>query len=91
MRAINSFGVRIARTVEENIGIRITCHQFRHAAAAIILRNDRGNYEFVRRVLGHKSIKTTRNFYIGLETMEANRHYGKILRREIERQLQMTD
>jgi integrase len=91
MRAINSFGVRIARTVEENIGIRITCHQFRHAAAAIILRNDPGNYEFVRRVLGHKSIKTTRDFYIGLETMEANRHYGKILRREIEHQLQMTD
>jgi integrase len=90
-RAINSFGVRIARTVEENIGVRITCHQFRHAAAAISLRNDPGNYEFVRRVLGHKSIKTTRDFYIGLETMEANRHYGKILRREIEHQLQMTD
>jgi integrase len=91
MRAANSFGVRIARTVEEEIGIRITCHQFRHAAAAIILRNDSGNYEFVRRVLGHKSIKTTRDFYIGLETMEANRHYGKILRRELERQSQITD
>ncbi len=91
MRAINSFGVRIARTVEEYVGVRITCHQFRHAAAAIILRNDPGNYEFVRRVLGHKSIKTTQEFYIGLETMEANRHYGKILRHEVERQLQMTD
>ena len=91
MRAINSFGVRIARTVEEHVGVRITCHQFRHAAAAIILRNDPGNYEFVRRVLGHKSIKTTQEFYIGLETMEANRHYGKILRHEVERQLQMTD
>jgi integrase len=91
MRAINSFGVRIARTVEEHVGVRITCHQFRHAAAAIIMRNDPGNYEFVRRVLGHRSIKTTQEFYIGLETMEANRHYGKILRRELERQLQMTD
>jgi integrase len=91
MRAVNSFGVRIARTVEENVGVRITCHQFRHATAAIILRNDPGNYEFVRRVLGHKSIRTTQNFYIGLETMEANRHYGKILRRELEHQLQMTD
>jgi integrase len=91
MRAVNSFGVRIARTVEKNVGVRITCHQFRHAAAAIILRNDPGNYEFVRRVLGHKSIRTTQNFYIGLETMEANRHYGKILRRELEHQLQMTD
>jgi integrase len=91
MRAVYSFGVRIARTVQEEIGVRITCHQFRHAAAAIILRNDPGNYEFVRQVLGHKSIKTTQDFYIGLETMEANRHYGKILRRELEHQLQMTD
>ncbi|MEJ0096247.1 MAG: site-specific integrase [Methylocella sp.] len=86
MRAVNSFGVRIARTVEENIGIRITCHQFRHATAATILRNDPGNYEFVRRVLGHKNIKTTQEFYIGLETLAANRHYGEILRADIERQ-----
>ncbi|HUI21824.1 MAG TPA: site-specific integrase [Methylocella sp.] len=85
MRAINSFGVRIARTMEEHIGIRITCHQFRHATAAILLRNDPGNYELVRRVLGHKSIKTTQDFYIGLETLEANRYYGKILRGEIDR------
>lgn len=91
MRAVTSFGVRIARTVEEEVGVRITCHQFRHAAAATILRNDPGNYELVRRVLGHTSIKTTRDFYIGLETTEANRHYGKILRRELERQPQMTD
>lgn len=87
MRAVNSFGVRIARTVEENIGLRVTCHQFRHATAATILRNDPGNYEFVRRVLGHKSIKTTQEFYIGLETLEANRHYGETLRRDVERQL----
>jgi integrase len=86
-RAVNSFGVRIARTVEEKIGIRVTCHQFRHATAAMILRNDPGNYEFVRRVLGHKSLKTTRDFYIGLETLEANRHYGEILRGGVERQI----
>jgi integrase len=91
MRAVNSFGVRIARTVENRIGVRLTCHQFRHAAAVIILRNEPGNYEFVRRVLGHKSLKTTQEFYIGLETMEANRHYGEILRRELERQPQMAD
>jgi integrase len=91
MRAVNSFGVRIARTVEDRIGVRVTCHQFRHAAAAIILRHDPGNYEFVRRVLGHKSIKTTRDFYIGLESIEANRHFGKILRRELERQPQVAD
>ena len=45
--------------------------QFRHAAAYIMLKADPGNYELVRRVLGHRSITTTRNFYIGLETLEA--------------------
>ncbi|MBO0733811.1 MAG: site-specific integrase, partial [Methylocapsa sp.] len=85
-RAVTSFGVRIAKTVRDHIGLRVTSHQFRHATAAILLRNDPGNYELVRRVLGHKSLKTTRDFYIGLETLEANRHYGEILRGEIRRQ-----
>jgi hypothetical protein len=38
-----------------------------------MLKADPGNYELVRRVLGHRNIATTRNFYIGLETLEATR------------------
>ena len=37
------------------------------------------DYEFVRRVLGHKNIQTTINFYIGLETTDANRRFGDIV------------
>ena len=79
-RSIASFSDRIAGTVEKAIGIRITAHQFRHAAAAVILRNDPGNYEFVRRILGHKSTKTTREFYIALDGIEAGRRFGEMLR-----------
>ena len=35
-----------------------------------MLQHDPGNYEWVRRVLGHRNIQTTINFYIGLETTQ---------------------
>ena len=44
-----------------------------------MLKADPGNYELVRRVLGHRSSTTTRNFYIGLETLEATRQFGEIV------------
>jgi hypothetical protein len=50
-----------------------------------MLKADPGNYELVRGVLGHRSITTTRNFYIGLETIEATRQFGKIIA-ELERE-----
>lgn len=71
---------QITNRVQKCTGLRLTVHQFRHAAAAIILEADPGNYEFVRRILGHKNIQTTINFYVGLETAEATRHFGRIVR-----------
>jgi integrase len=68
-------GQIIDRIVKE-LGIRVTPHQFRHLAAAFILEKDPANYEFVRRVLGHKNLQTTINFYIGLETVEAVRKFS---------------
>ena len=44
-----------------------------------MLKADPGNYELVRRVLGHRSITTTQNFYIGLETLEATRLFGEMV------------
>jgi integrase len=62
-------------------GLRITVHQFRHAAAAIYLRHNPGDYETVRRLLGHKNITTTTRFYCALETTEATRKFGAIVRK----------
>jgi integrase len=50
----------------------MTTHQFRHAAGAIILERRPGEYELVRRLLGHKNIQTTINSYIGLESIHAS-------------------
>jgi integrase len=69
--------------VEDATGLRITAHQFRHAAAAIYLRHYPGAYETVKRLLGHRNIQTTINFYCGLETTQANQEFGKIIRQKI--------
>ncbi len=48
-----------------------------------MLQHDPGNYEWVRRVLGHKNIQTTINFYIGLETTQASERFGQVVRQHV--------
>jgi integrase len=72
---------QITERVEKATGLFITVHQFRHAAAAIWLQHKPGDYETVRRILGHKRIQTTINFYCGLETLQANRDFGDLVRK----------
>ena len=78
-KSIKTLSDQISDRIWVELGLEITPHQFRHAAAYIMLKADPGNYELVRRVLGHRSITTTRNFYIGLETLEATHQFGKII------------
>jgi integrase len=72
---------QITERIEKATGLRITVHQFRHAAAAMWLKHNPGDYETVRRMLGHRSIQTTINFYCGLETMQANAVFGDMVRK----------
>jgi integrase len=76
----NMFSTQITDRIQNAIGLRITVHQFRHAAAAVYLRHRPGDYESVRRLLGHRSIGTTMNFYCGLETAQATKIFGEIVR-----------
>ena len=64
-------------------GIRITVHQYRHAAAAMFLKHRPGEYELVRQLLGHKSIETTKRFYLDLETTVSSEMYTQIVYREL--------
>jgi integrase len=70
---------QIIDRITKGIGIRVTPHQFRHLAAAFMLEKDPANYEFVRRVLGHKNLQTTINFYVGQETVEAVRKFSAMV------------
>ena len=77
------FSKQITLRIQKAIGLRITVHQFRHAAAAIYLKHHPGDYETVRRLLGHRDIQTTIRFYCGLETMQATEEFGKLIRKQI--------
>ena len=76
------FSNQITVRIQKAIGLRITVHQFRHAAAAIYLKHRPGDYETVRRLLGHRNIMTTIHFYCGLQTMQATEQFGKLIRQQ---------
>jgi site-specific recombinase XerD len=82
-KTANMFSAQITERIEKATGLRITAHQFRHAAAAFYLKHHPGDYETVRRFLGHRNIQTTINFYCGLQTIQATEEFGKIIRRQI--------
>jgi hypothetical protein len=48
------------------------------------LKHHPGDYETVRRLLGHKNIQTTIKFYCGLETIAATEQFGKLIQKQIE-------
>jgi integrase len=75
----------IAATMEREVGLRVTAHQFRHAAAAVILKERVGDYEFVRRILGHLNIVTTMKFYTALEAFPASKVFGAIIEEQMAR------
>jgi integrase len=74
---------QITEKIHKAIGLVITPHQFRHAAAAIYLKHHPGDYETVRRILGHHNIQTTTKFYIGLATLYANEKFVDIVRQHM--------
>ena len=67
-RALAGNGIAISMQQRRLAGTPITVHQFRHAAGALILKYRPGKYELVRRILAHKGVQTTKNFYLSLRT-----------------------
>jgi site-specific recombinase XerD len=73
------FGEQISRTTRAHTGLRVHPHLFRHITAKLHLDAHPGEYETVRRVHGHRSIRTTTNFYCGQETKAAVRHFDQTI------------
>jgi integrase len=74
------FGIQITKRIQKVTGLRITLQQYRHAAAAVYLKHHPGEYETVKRFLGHRIVETTVKFYCGLETIQATRMLGDVVR-----------
>jgi Phage integrase family len=70
---------QITERIHTATGLRMTVHQFRHAAGALILQRRPGDYELVRRLLGHRNVQTTNNCYIGLENIQASEIFSQIV------------
>ena len=82
-KTASMFSTQITERIEKAAGLRITTHQFRHSAGAIYLKHFPGQYEVVRRLLGHRNIQTTINFYCSLETTQASKMFGDLIRKQI--------
>ena len=84
----NLLSVQITDRVYKATGLRLTAHQFRHAAAAIFIKAFPGQYERARQLLGHKNISTTMNFYVALEMMFANETFNDIIKKRLDNELE---
>jgi integrase len=78
-----SFSGQITKRIYQATGLRMTVHQFRHAAGALILKHRPGEYELVRQILGHRSVQTTINAYVGLESIRASEIFGGIVKDQL--------
>ena len=54
---------QITRTIQTHTGLRLTAHQMRHAAMALINKHGSGDLREGSRLLGHKRTDTTTKFY----------------------------
>lgn len=78
-RTPTELGVDLSRTVRRMTGIELTPHCFRHFAAFLFLSQHPGEYETVRRILGHTKVDTTVSFYAPLSTATSHERYADLL------------
>jgi integrase len=74
-----AFGSQISSTMFKYTGLIINPHLFRHIAGKLFLDARPGEYEVVRRVLGHRSIATTTSIYTGAESRAAGQHFAAVI------------
>jgi integrase len=60
-------------------GIILSSHQFRHLCALVVLNAEPGNFETVKQLLGHASLRTTVNAYTGIDSRRAARHHQRLV------------
>jgi integrase len=79
VKTSNTLAKQIPQTVFRYTGLRVNVHLFRHAAGKLFLDARPGQYEVMRRVLGHRSITTTTSLYAGAETRSAGSHFAAVI------------
>jgi integrase len=72
----------IAKRARRYVGLRITCHQFRHIAADLYMREDPNGLGIVSQHLGHRDLNTTRRFYARDQTQIATLRYQEVIEKK---------
>jgi integrase len=91
VKTSRTLSLQVTDRIEKGCGLRITVHQFRHAAAAIYLKHHPGEYETVRQLLGHRNIQTTMNFYVGLDMIQATELFSEIIKERLNNKLEAAE
>lgn len=65
--------------VRKETGLDVNAHLYRHIAAMLWLQAHPGQYEALRRLLGHKMLSQTINAYAGFEAGTATRLFAEVL------------
>jgi len=73
---LSTMGSRLTKRLRAEIGIDMNLHLFRHFGAMLYLEAHPGQYEVVRRLLGHKELSQTLNAYVGFEAGTATRLFA---------------
>lgn len=75
----NHLSTAIVAVTRRYLGVEMNPHLFRHFAADMHLERHPGDYETVRKLLGHKNIRTTIKYYCGRDKATASRDYQETL------------
>lgn len=73
----NALAAAITDLIRRDLGLAVHPHLLRHFAAWRHLRRFSGQYEIVRRALGHSTVETTIRCYCGLEAESAARQFHR--------------
>lgn len=74
-----NLGKAISTEVLRHTGLEINPHLFRHIAAYLYLKERPGDFETVRRLLKHKKLQTTMEFYAELSSQWVHDHYDTVV------------
>nr|WP_170541366.1 site-specific integrase [Ruegeria arenilitoris] len=78
-RSPAKFGGDLTRRIFRETGLKVHPHLFRHIAAKLYLEERPGDFETVRRLLKHKRLQTTMDFYASLSNQWAHDHYDEVV------------
>jgi integrase len=76
---LTHFAERIMKRIRLETGLVMNMHLFRHLAAKIWLAEHPGQYEVVRRLLGHSNTSQTFNLYCEFEAGVATRRFSQLI------------